>query len=169
MGNASSATQAALDLQVFEPVMVEHVRDHAFEKRVRAGCAVCDRAKTHPNHHGSPPSMNVLGSGNAFLYQAIKKHWQPLLCDLIEGTDLPRPLGRVLVEGEITFPTKARRDQGNFRGPLEKVLGDALKEGGWLPDDQWFPSSAYEFGNLVAIYEKGVSRVRLTLFPASPS
>lgn len=154
-----------LDPQTFEPVTLEHVRDHAFEKRATRGCGVCGRAKTHPDHHGTPPSMNVLGSGNQFLYQAIKKSWQPLLIGLLEESELPRPLSAVLVEGEVTFPDRTKRDQGNFRGPLEKVLGDALKEGGWLGDDKWFPVRLYEFGNLVALYEKGVARLRLTVFP----
>jgi hypothetical protein len=48
---------------------------------------------------------------------------------------------------------------------LEKIVGDALKEGGWLADDRWFPVCMYEFGNLAAVYEKGVSRLRLTVFP----
>lgn len=148
-----------------EPVIVEHARDHAFEKHAGRGCAICKRAKTHPDHHGAVPSMNVLGSGNQFLYQAIKKTWQPLLCSLFEQADLPRPLARVLVEGEVTFPDRIKRDQGNFRGPLEKVVGDALKEGGWLPDDKWFPVAVYEFGNLTAVHEPGISRLRLVLFP----
>jgi hypothetical protein len=157
---------ATLLQQRFEPVMVEHVRDHRFEKRVQAGCAVCKRAKTHQVHHGTPPSMNVLGSGNQFLYQAIKKSWQPLFTELFEVADLPRPLGYALVEAEVTFPDRTKRDQGNFRGPLEKVVGDALKEGGWLVDDKWYPVRLYEFGNLSATYEKDVARLRLTVFPA---
>jgi hypothetical protein len=156
---------ASLLSVTFEPVMLEHVRDHAFGKRMSSGCAICKRAKTHPAHHGSPPSMNVLGSGNQFLYQAIKKWWQPLFTEMFEQADLPRPLAGVLVEGEITFPDRGRRDQGNWRGPLEKIVGDALKEGGWLADDRWFPVCMYEFGNLAAVYEKGVSRLRLTVFP----
>jgi hypothetical protein len=155
----------------FAPVQIEHVRDHAFVKRAQAGCGEviddrpCKRAKTHPLHHGTPPSMNVLGSGNQFLYQAIRKSWMPLFDRLFDEADLPRGLGRVLVEAEVTFPTRGRRDQGNFRGPLEKVIGDTLKEGGWLADDQWYPAPLYEFGNLTAIYEKDVARVRLTIFP----
>jgi hypothetical protein len=97
---------ASLLSVTFEPVMLEHVRDHAFEKRMSSGCAICKRAKTHPAHHGSPPSMNVLGSGNQFLYQAIKKWWQPLFTEMFEQADLPRPLAGVLVEGEITFPDR---------------------------------------------------------------
>lgn len=154
-----------LEVRAFEPVMVEHVRDHSFVKLSSRGCGVCGRAKTHPEHHGTPPSINVLGSGNQFLYQAIKKSWQPLLIELLATADLPRPLRGVLVEGEVTFPTRGRRDQGNFRGPLEKVLGDALMEGGWLEGDEWFPTRRYEFGNLVARYELGVSRLRLMVFP----
>jgi hypothetical protein len=76
--------------------------------------------------------------------------------------ELPHPMSRVLVEGEVTFPDRIRRDQGNYRTTIEKFLGDALVEGGWLPDDDW---GHYEFGNLERRYEKGVRRVALTLFP----
>jgi hypothetical protein len=145
-----------------EPVMIEIVRHHAFVKQAKRGCGVCGRAKTHIEHAGSPPSMNLLGSGNQFAYQAHKKAWQEALIDLLEQADFPRPLGRVLAEGEVTFPNRRKRDQGNHRFFVEKALGDALTAGGWLPDDDW---ARYEFGNLTASFEKDVSRTRLLLFP----
>lgn len=79
--------------------------------------------------------------------------------------ELPHGMARVLVEGAVTFPDRIRRDQGNYRSTIEKFLGDALVEGGWIPDDDW---SHYEFGNLERRYEKGVRRVTLTMFPAMP-
>lgn len=154
---------AQLQVQAFEPVTLEHVRDHAFEKRAKRGCGVCGRAKTHRDHQGAPPSMNFLGSGNQFAYQAQKKVWQEILIEQLERSDVARPLVRVVVEGEVTFPDRRKRDQGNHRFFLEKALGDALVEGGWLEDDDW---ERYEFGGLSARLEKGVSRTRLLLFPS---
>ena len=147
-----------------QPVEVVLTRDHAFEKKPDKGrgCGICGGAKNARAHIGAPPSLNVLGSGNVFAFQAIKKSLSEALREGLEQTDLPRPLGRVLVEGECTFPDRKKRDQGNHRALLEKALGDTLTEGGWLTDDDW---SRYEFGNLGTTYEKGGSRLRLTVFP----
>jgi hypothetical protein len=148
-----------------EPVEIEleitahHVYKHKPGKA--KGCAVCNAAKTHADHLGAPPSMNVLGSGNRFAYQAMKKAWQEVLTGALERVELPRGLSHVLVEGQCTFPDRDVRDQGNHRFMLEKAMGDALVAGGWLPDDAW---EFYEFGGLAAVYEKGVSRTRLMVF-----
>lgn len=152
----------------FEPIMVEHVQDHAFVKRASAGCATCKRGKTNTAHHGYVPSVNVLGSGNQFAHQAMKQAWQARWCELLEQADLPRPLGRVLVEAEITFPDRKGRDQDNYRNMLAKSLGDALVEGGWLAKDEFYPVTFFEFGNLTAVYEKGVARTRLVVFAFPP-
>jgi hypothetical protein len=66
----------------------------------------------------------------------------------------------VYVEGEMTFPDRHKRDQGNFRFIVEKALGDALQQAGVIADDDW---DSYEFGGLSKTYEKGVSRTRLLL------
>ena len=151
-----------------EPVFIEQVRQCAFKRKPdedghrKLGCARCGRPKADRSHMGQPPSVNPLGSGDPRAYQAMKHQWQNLLVDLLSATDLPRGLAHVLAEGEVTFPTRQRRDQGNFRFLLEKALGDALTEGKWLTDDHW---GMYEFGNLTASYERGVSATRLALFP----
>jgi hypothetical protein len=154
---------AALQLQAFEPVELTHVRDHAFEKRSQRGCGVCGKAKTNPEHHGWPPSLNALGDGNRFAYRSMKEAWEGLFVALLTEADLSSTFERVVVEGEITFPDRKRRDQGNHRFLLEKALGDALVIGGWLADDDW---AHYEFGGLSQVYEKGVYRTRLLLFPS---
>jgi hypothetical protein len=154
---------AALQLPAFEPVTLEHVRDHAFEKHANRGCQVCGRAKTHPEHHGYPPSLNALGDGNRFMYRSLKETWEGLLVALLTEADLSSTFSRVVAEGEITFPDRRRRDQGNHRFLLEKALGDALVTGGWLADDDW---DHFEFGGLAQRYEKGVARTRLMLFPS---
>lgn len=147
-----------------QPVELVHVRDHAFEKRSKRGCGVCGKAKTHRDHQGAPPSMNFLGSGNQFAYQQQKRVWQEILIEQLERSDVPRPLARVVAEGEVTFPDRRKRDQGNHRFFLEKALGDALVEGGWLEDDDW---SRFEFGGLASVYEHGVSRTRVLIFPTA--
>lgn len=111
----------------------------------------------------TPPSLNdVVGQGHWRRYYAIKKRWQLMLLTQLASVDFPRELHQVLVEGVVTFPTRQKHDQGNYRFVVEKALGDALQAGGYLEDDDW---SHYEFGNLQAEYEKGVRRTRLTLFP----
>jgi hypothetical protein len=147
-----------------EPVVIELTQHHPYRSRGprTRGCWTCGEAKTHADHLGAPPSLNVLGSGNQFAFQAHKKAWQTLLVEQLRRSGLPQGLDHVLVEGECTFPDRHRRDQGNHRFMLEKALGDALQAGGWLSDDDW---DSYEFGGLAARYEKGVSRTRLILFP----
>jgi hypothetical protein len=135
----------------------------------RQGCARCGANKGDRAHFGAPPSFNVLasgqGSGNAMVYANLKKAWEDILAELLEASALPKGLGRVMVEGEITFPDRRTdRDQGNFRVILEKALGDALERGGWLERDDWI---RYEFGGLAQRYERGVSRTRLMLFPVA--
>lgn len=155
-----------------EPVEIVHRRDHKFAKPPKGsrGCQAlvdggkkCGRAKTNPLHHGAPPSLNDSGSGaNHFAYQNAKKAWQEMLNDRLVTVGLARPLRSVLVEGLCCFPDRIRRDQGNFRYFIEKALGDALKEGGWIEDDDW---DRYEFGGLAKVYEKGESWIRLRIFP----
>jgi hypothetical protein len=109
-----------------------------------------------------PPSMNdIIGQGSRWRYTAEKKKWGKLLTQAVtdSGLGLCR---RVLVEGQVTFPTRIKHDQGNYRFMLEKALGDALQAAGVLDDDDW---SSYEFGGLHATYEKGVRRTRLLLMP----
>lgn len=134
----------------------------------RQGCDRCGEAKGDRGHIGAPPSLNVLGSGDPSIYMGIKARWQALLAELLQASGLPRGLAQVMVEGEVTFPDRTRRDQGNYRTLLEKALGDTLVSGGgdiaggWLEDDDW---QRYEFGNLAYRYEAGVSRTRLMVFP----
>jgi hypothetical protein len=154
-----------------EPVLLEIIRGCHFKAKPnsaaggrRLGCARCGRSKRDDVHYGAPKSINVFGSGNPKVYWQEKMRWQELLTAQLEGSGLLRPLARVMVEGEAVFPDRIKRDQGNHRVIVEKALGDALVVGGWLEDDDW---SRYEFGNLFAAYEHGVSATRLTLFPTA--
>lgn len=108
-----------------------------------------------------PPSLNAFGSGNRWKFIQTKKLWQARLLEQLNAADMPA-CGRVMVEGELTFPDRRRRDQGNHRWMLEKALGDALVQGGFLADDDW---ERYSFGGLESRFERGVKRTRLILFP----
>jgi hypothetical protein len=136
-----------------------------FKKREgkKRGCARCGKPKGDWDHVGAPPSFNVGGSGfNRFVYQNVKKQWSEKIIAALEFAALPRPLGYVQVEGLLGFPDRTRRDQGNYRVLLEKVVGDALQEGGWLADDSW---DFYEFGGLAYRYEKGEMWTKLMVMP----
>lgn len=131
----------------------------------RLRCANCDLPKAHHDHLGQPPSWNIFGSGSPRAWQGVKSSWSSVLKGVIEESGLPKGLSRVLVEGEVVFPrpmTDKGPDQGNFRAPLEKILGDVLEEGGWIPNDNW---ACYEFGNLTFRHQPGVSATRLTIMP----
>lgn len=148
-------------------VTVTQRRAHAFKKKPdrKPRCAVegCNAGKMNRVHLGAPGSLNLGGSGgNHFIYQNTKKTWEALFTELLLEAELPLGLGYVYVDGVMGFPTRGRRDQGNFRYMVEKALGDALHDGGWLPDDDWLH---YEFGRLALAYEKGQSWTSLTLYP----
>lgn len=133
--------------------------DHRDRDGVRCGVAKLDMI-----HHGTPQSLNVHGSSaQMFAYQNMKHNWQVRLGELMEQAALPPKLGYVYAEGQCCFPDRRARDQGNFRFMLEKALGDALVEYGYLEDDDW---SRYEFGRLHRAYQKGDSWTALTLFPS---
>lgn len=110
----------------------------------------------------TPPSMNdIIGQGSRWRYTSAKSKWGVLLISRINALSIP-PCTRVYVEGQVTFPTRTKHDQGNYRFLLEKALGDALQSAGVLADDDW---DSYEFGGLSKAYEKGVRRTRLMLMP----
>lgn len=107
-----------------------------------------------------PPSLNQIASkGSHWKYTAAKKEWHELLRPRIEAGGL-HPCSHVFAEGEVTFPDRRKRDQGNFRMLLEKALGDVLVAGGWLPDDDW---DHYEFGALTRTGGSGTPLTRLVL------
>jgi hypothetical protein len=128
------------------------------------GCANCGLSKAHPDHFGGPESVNIFGSGSPEVYQRLKQDLQARIIEALEPTDLPRPCESIVVECEMTFPNLNGRDEGNFRGPLEKALGDALQEGGWLEKDTFFPVRRFTFQGIEPRYEQGVFRTRLLIF-----
>lgn len=150
------------------PIEIEVRRKCHFKKKPekKRGCLRCGKPKSDRDHMGIPPSFNMGGSGsNRFTYQNTKHAWQSLFIELLTEQRLPKPLGYVEVEGQMGFPDRTRRDQGNFRILVEKALGDALVEGGWLEDDSW---DFYEFGRLAKKYDKGEQWTRLMLISDWP-
>ncbi len=73
---------------------------------------------------------------------------------------VPRGLHHVTANALLRFPTRRRRDEGNFRWLLEKALGDALQNGGWLPDDT---PEFYLFGRCQFDPEPGPARTIVTI------
>lgn len=153
-----------------DPVFVDQVelylpRDHQFSKKsdkAKKTCGVCDEHRLHPNHGAF--SYREFGSGsNHWVYQKTNDSWQDYLIAALQCTDLP-PVASIMVEGIMCFPDRRDRDQGNFRFPVEKFLGDALQHGGWLKNDKW---SCYQFGQLDYTYIKDESWIRLLLSPTA--
>lgn len=107
----------------------------------------------------TPPSLNVIaGRGSRFAFAGAKRRWQTDLGLLLMAEALPRGLDRVEASAVLSFPTRRRRDEGNFRALLEKALGDALVEGGWLPDDT---PDRFRFGAVT--FATGPARTELEL------
>lgn len=168
-----------------EPVVIQVERDHPFKKKDpdpatgkrRVGCATCAErglgivAKLNVAHLGAPPSMNEGGSGmDRMEYQAVKGAWMAALSAALVASPAnawPRPLHAVMVEAQIGFSTRQSRDEGNLRWMIEKALGDALKKGGWLEDDCFYPVRRYSFGSMEGVHSPGRSFTRLILFPSA--
>jgi hypothetical protein len=106
--------------------------------------------------------MNVRSNSSWYDFDNQNKEWKQVFNALFEDAGLIRGMERCTVEGLLIFPKRGRRDQGNFRTGLEKFLGDALTEGGWLVDDDW---SRYEFGGLTAAHQPRCAGMVLMLMP----
>lgn len=101
-----------------------------------------------------PPSLNVVGSRGRshWPYTNAKKKWEGIIGIGLMVAKVPRGLQRVEASAVLTFPSKRKRDEGNFRTLLEKALGDILVSGGWLDDDT---PEAFTFRELSFADEKG--------------
>lgn len=93
---------------------------------------------------GTPKSFNQIGYRSHWaIGQREKQNWQGWFALALMEQKVPRKLKHVEAKATLRFKQRRRRDSGNFRVILEKALGDALVEGGWLPDDT---SDLYSFG-----------------------
>lgn len=77
-----------------------------------------------------------------------------------EGEYPRRGYYRVRASAVLRFPKRRRRDEGNFRAPLEKALGDALQHRGIIADDT---PDHFTFGELTFDPEPGPSRTTITM------
>lgn len=97
----------------------------------------------------TPKSLNRVGQRGTWRATHFeKKRWQDIIEKYLMMARLPRPLPRrVRVRAVLQFPTAHRRDEGNYRSPLEKAMGDALVNGGWITDDtpEWWTFDDVEF------------------------
>lgn len=101
---------------------------------------------------GTPPSVNQTAHAHWHRYAREKAAWEGNCMIALLVAKVPKKLARVHATAELRFPTRRRRDEGNFRGMLEKALGDALQGGGWLEDDT---PEFFTFGELVFSAERG--------------
>lgn len=109
-----------------------------------------------------PASLNRVGSRGRshWAWTNEKKKWEGLIGIGLMQAKVPRGLMRVEATAILRFPTKRRRDEGNFRTMLEKALGDILVSGGWLPDDD---PDCFSFRELSFDSDKGPAETRIRL------
>jgi hypothetical protein len=111
--------------------------------------------------HATPPSMNRIGYGGQTHWRAVRKQkhaWENDIIILLLAGRLPKGLSYVEARADLRFPSKRRRDEGNFRVLLEKATGDALVTGGWLEDDD---STHFRFSTVTFEAERGAARTLL--------
>ena len=109
---------------------------------------------------GTPPSYNETAHAHWRKVNRVKQDWQER-CELVlMEARVPRGLELVTATARIFFKQRRRRDEGNFRVVLEKSLGDALTNGGWLPDDT---PDHYRFGKVELLSPAQVPLTQLTL------
>ncbi len=84
---------------------------------------------------GTPPSYNRTAHAHWSKVRKVKQEWQGFCETALMVARVPRNLEFVEASAKIYFKQRRRRDEGNFRVVLEKVLGDGLVRGKWLPDD----------------------------------
>lgn len=127
---------------------------------------------------GVPPSLNATRYKHWRVASAANKQWIETFEGLLMVSGMPK-VDRVRARAELTFLRNARRDQVNFRTPVEKALGDALTGSGhtyvdpvtgnkrapifpggrWLPDDD---PAHFRFGT-IAFLKGPVAQTRVVL------
>lgn len=108
-----------------------------------------------------PDSYNVTKGAHWAKAGRSKQKLQADMESMLMGLRMPRPLpGPCFAFATLIVPVKRDRDEGNFRTPLEKSLGDALQNGGWLPNDT---PDFFRFGSVNFELKQGVSETRITV------
>lgn len=109
---------------------------------------------------GTPPSYNRTAHAHWSKVNRVKREWQGFCEIALMEQRVPRGLELVKASARIFFKERRRRDEGNFRVVLEKVLGDALTNGRWLLDDT---PDHYRFGVVECLAPDSQPRVEITL------
>jgi hypothetical protein len=99
----------------------------------------------------TPPSLNAAGTGtgaaSGWKFRRAKVDWENdiglLLVSARRRMPQPWPVDFLRVEATLRFPTRRRRDEGNYRALLEKAGGDAAQKVRMLDDDT---PEFFEFG-----------------------
>lgn len=114
-------------------------------------------------HGETPPSVNSssgFGSSNWQKRWREKSEWEGLLGMLFLQAKLPRNLERIEIAVKLRFPSKRKRDAGNYGPFLDKCMGDALQKGGWISDDT---PDVYEFLGVEFEDDTGPKRTTVVL------
>jgi hypothetical protein len=112
----------------------------------------------------TPPSLNQVGSrGHWHTFYGQKTRWQNQIEMWLIAKHGAHPLEvPVTVRARLRFPQYRERDEGNFRMLLEKSVGDALVNGGWIPTDT---PEYYRFQTVEFAPEKGPNLTTLIITP----
>lgn len=105
-----------------------------------------------------PPSMNATMYAHWSRQRTAKRQLQADLELLLMASRVPRPVEYVAASAVLVVPDRRRRDEGNYRTPLEKALGDALVNGGWLDDDT---PDRFRFGDARFEHQPGRRAARI--------
>lgn len=121
-----------------------------------------------------PRSVNRTRGQHPMAAHREKKRLERALRTMLMVKQVPMPIpgGRLHATALLTFPTLRARDEGNYRAPLEKALGDALcpKPGRgqpashvaapYLPDDT---PEHFTFGEVRFARQPGLPTCTITL------
>lgn len=114
-----------------------------------------------------PVSFNQTRYAPWYVTRSKNRPFIDALTLVLNTSRLPRPragepprLAEVEASAVLRFKDRRRRDEGNFRTPLEKALGDALTGRGYLADDT---PDQYRFTSCEFDPEPGRPQTVLTL------
>lgn len=116
-------------------------------------------------YDGTPPSLNALAYKHWRKFHRVKQEWQGIFEVLLMEQPLERsrikpPYVRAFASAVLRFPNRRRRDEGNYRAMIEKALGDALVNGGWLDDDT---ADHFRVGEVTFDPEPGPSNITVVV------
>lgn len=109
----------------------------------------------------TPPSMNTnVGKGHWRNFRDEKKRWEGIFCGRLMQARPPKGALHVKASATLRFPSRRKRDEGNFRTIIEKAVGDALQLMGVIEDDG---PEFFEFERVVFEEECGPARTVVNL------